>query len=230
MRYLPMVIMLLVLNLTGCGNSGNPSAPVSTGPHETGWVTYHRNDIIKDAAFSNISNSKNSGLLIQEHVIQCRVCHGAGLMGAKADAAGPACLDCHVLDPVQFPILCYSCHGGGAYPAMKPQQWYSTNRTARPELLLDSTFINRVRSNPAIHAGINHKTNSNRPIFGYITQGKCDSCHGGPNNIGEPHHSIVMLNNPQMGCLGPLPNGCHTLGFVNGRFALITPKCEVCHN
>lgn len=37
----------------------------------------------------------------------CALCHGAGLAGG----AGPACTDCHILDAVDNPAQCVSCHG-----------------------------------------------------------------------------------------------------------------------
>ena len=224
MGRLAAIIVILILNLCGCGNSGNPDAPTSKAPHEKAWVTYHRNDIV---SFKGITSARTNvdGLLINEHVIQCRVCHGAGLMGAKSGAAGPACLDCHVLDPVKYPIMCYSCHGGYPDPVMKPQQWYSTNRGHRPGLPLETGFIDRVRNNADVHLikARNHTTQ--------IASDKCTNCHGGSNNIGEPHHTIVMNDpkyNPPLGCLGPLPYGCHTFDLTN--FTLILPDCNACHN
>lgn len=218
MRWLSAVILISILNLAGCGSSGNPNAPVSTAPHEKSWVTYHRNDIV---SFKGITTARTvvDGLLIKEHVIQCRACHGAGLMGAKAGAAGPACLDCHVLDPVRYPIMCYSCHGGYPNPVMNPQQWYSTNRTERAGLPLDPGFISRVRSTGNIH--LKHDA------LNGISTNKCGECHGGPNNIGEPHHNKVM-NNLKLGCLGPLPFGCHTFDLTT--FTLILPDCNACHS
>lgn len=228
MRFLAAVVLIEMLVLAGCGNSGNPNAPVSNAPHETSWVTYHRNSIIKDAAFSNVS----AAALINEHVTQCRVCHGAGLMGAKAGDAGPACLDCHVLDPVRFPILCYSCHG--RTPMVNPQAWYSTNRAKRPGLPLDLSFFSRVRNNSDVH--LKHKAVSglsNIPVTtANLTKTECKSCHGDRTVVdwlGEAHHVIAMNKDPKLGCMGPLPAGCHTFGFNNGQFVLLTPKCEVCH-
>ncbi len=238
MRWLSAIVLLSILNLGGCGNSGNPNAPTSKAPHETGWVAYHRNDIV---SFKGITSARSyiDGLLINEHVLQCQVCHGAGLMGAKAGAAGPACLDCHVLDPVRYPIMCYSCHGGP--PKVKTHQWYSTNRAGRNGLTLSPAFISRVQNEidskiqPVIH--IKHKAvplpadvqvssaNLELPV--------CVKCHGEKSEWAAIHHTVVMnnpKNNPPLGCLGPLPFGCHTFKFGPGGFLLETPKCSVCHD
>ena len=221
MKWLSAVILLSTLSLYGCGSSENPDAPVSTAPHETAWVTYHREDIVSSKSVTvndSASQPAGDGILVTEHVTRCRVCHGAGLTGAKTGAAGPACLDCHVLDPVKYPVMCYSCHG--AYPVVPPQQWYSTNRATRPGLPLGSSLINRVNTG-SIH--IKHDA-----VKG-ITLDNCSVCHGGPNYIGEIHHSKVMIEN-NMGCLGPLPKGCHTFGFSRSSgFKLVTPDCGFCH-
>ena len=218
MKWLLVLFSLLILNLSGCGSSGNADAPVSTAPHEKTWVTYHRADIVNTKSVTvngSASQPFVDGILITEHVTRCRVCHGAGLLGAKTGATGPACLDCHVLDPVKYPILCYSCHGG--YPVMPVQHWYSTNRATRLGLPLNLSLINPL----TIH--LKHDA-----VNG-ITLANCSACHGGPNNIGESHHTIVMIVK-NMGCLGPLPNGCHTFALSNkGGFTLVTPNCSFCH-
>ncbi|HCE69388.1 MAG: hypothetical protein A2X82_12200 [Geobacteraceae bacterium GWC2_55_20] len=233
MRWLWAIFLPLILNLAGCGSSGNSNAPVSTAPHESTWVTYHRNDIVNAeavAASAAATSAVVDGVLISEHVFQCRVCHGDGLMGVNAV---PACLNCHVLDPVRYPTMCYSCHGG--YPVMNPQSWYSTVVTApqnqysttvpkRPVLPLDTAFIGRVRSTPAIHlkhAAVSLNTS------GDITSDKCAVCHGEKNARGEIHH-VEVMNRLNMGCLGPLPYGCHTFNMVT--FTLVTPDCSACHN
>lgn len=206
MKWFWAIVIPLIFNLSGCGSSGNSNAPVSTAPHESTWVAYHRNDIVNSQkiTFDNTS----AAVLIAEHLIQCRVCHGAGLMGAKEGAAGPACLDCHVLDPSRYLVMCYSCHG---YPVVTPQQWYSTNRAKRPGLPLDLAFIDRVRNKPEIHlkhAAVSLSTNVNDDI----SVDKCAVCHGSKDKRGVKHHEIVM-DDLKLGCIGPLPYGCHTFTF-----------------
>ena len=236
MRWFWAIVIPLILNLAGCGSSGNSNAPVSTAPHESSWVTYHRNEIVNAGAVAAATAAGSvavDGLLISEHVFQCRVCHGDGLMGAKAGAAGPACLDCHVLDPVRYPTMCYSCHGG--YPVMNPQSWYSTVVTAaqnrystnvpkRPAMPLNTAFIGRVKNTPAIH--LKHAAVS-LSTSGDIASDKCAPCHGEENARGEIHH-VEVMNRLNMGCLGPLPYGCHTFNPVS--FTLVTPDCSACHN
>lgn len=41
----------------------------------------------------------------------CSLCHGAQLKGPAEGGVGPACMDCHVLDPIANPSRCVSCHG-----------------------------------------------------------------------------------------------------------------------
>ena len=222
MRWLSAVVLLSILNLAGCGSSGNPKAPSSDAPHEDAWVTYHRKDIVSAKGIPADGGAVPTvvgGSLIKEHVIQCQVCHGAEFKGAKAGDAGPACLDCHVLDPVKYPVMCYSCHGG--YPVVNPQKWYSTNRAVRPGLPLNPEFLNRVDKVHLKHQPVPNTTDNES---GSID--KCAVCHGEKSQRGEIHHNIVM-NNLKLGCLGPLPFGCHT--FDLATFTLVTPDCSYCH-
>lgn len=224
MRWLSAVLVLSILSLAGCGSSANPDAPPSDAPHEAAWATYHRNDIVNTKGVLNNNSTVRavvSGNLIKEHVIQCQACHGAELMGAKAGDAGPACLDCHVLDPVMYPVLCYSCHGG--YPVVNPQQWYSTNRATRPGLPLNPDFFKRVDQVHLKHQPVPNAINYNDPA----EIEKCAVCHGEKSHRGEMHHTVVM-NNLKLGCLGPMPFGCHS--FDPGTFTLETPECSFCHN
>lgn len=222
------IVLILALALAGCGSSGNPDAPLSTSPHESVWVATHRNDIVsvkgataRDAAGQPVV----SGALIAEHVYQCRVCHGANLNGATAGAAGPDCLDCHVLDPLKYPVMCYSCHG---FPVVTTQQWSAEksgqrNRPSIPE------FSSRVKNNPGIH--LKHKT---VPITSNnFAIEECAVCHGDKSKRGVKHHEIVMPN-LNLGCLGPLPFGCHTFDFSNPVLTAPTfsvPNCSntICH-
>lgn len=43
--------------------------------------------------------------------VACSLCHGAHFKGPAEGGVGPACMDCHVLDPVANPSRCVSCHG-----------------------------------------------------------------------------------------------------------------------
>lgn len=54
--------------------------------------------------------------------IACALCHGANLKGLAEGGVGPACMNCHVLDPIANPSRCVSCHG--PLPALpgQPQQ------------------------------------------------------------------------------------------------------------
>lgn len=223
MGRLTALVMLLILNLAGCSNSGNPDAPTSKAPHEKAWVVYHRGDILnaRSAVFSSATAALKPGLLIREHVIQCQACHGENLLGAKGGAAGPACLDCHVLDPVRYPVMCYSCHG---YPVVTTQQWYSSNRATRPGLPLGSEFSNRVNSDAAAH--LKHLTVPQSSSD--FTADECAGCHGGKEKRGVKHHEIVM-DSLQVGCIGPLPFGCHVFNFDQpiGAPTFSVPNCSI---
>lgn len=231
-RCIPAIIVLSVV-LAGCGSSGNPDGPLPDAPHQAAWVANHRGDIVstkgavsRDASGAPIVDSA----LISEHVFQCRVCHGANLTGAAGGAAGPACFDCHVLDPIKYPAMCYSCHGG--YPMNSPQNWYAANRDKRPATPLSQSFINRVRSDATVH--LKHAAIpglSSIPVTPEnLATPACSICHGDRTVVdwAGVHHSEVM---PQLklGCIGPLPGGCHTFGFSGGHFTFVTPECSACH-
>ncbi|MFA7060724.1 MAG: hypothetical protein WC156_07895 [Pedobacter sp.] len=225
MRWLSAFVFLSILNLAGCGSTGNPNAPTSKAPHEKTWVTYHRNDIVNGGVAKTIVD----GNLIDEHVIQCKECHGADLTGAKGGAAGPACLDCHVLDPVKFSVMCYSCHGGYPDPVVPPKTFmtYSIPRADYLAFITYSTpraaFIDRVRKDENAH--LKHKTVPNSTVNVQIEEA-CARCHGEMNEIVNTHHAVVMKNK-SMGCLGPFPRGCHTFDLVNHNVS--TPACNACH-
>ncbi|RNC71357.1 MAG: hypothetical protein ED859_04190 [Desulfuromonadales bacterium] len=155
------------------------------------------------------------GILVTEHVTQCQVCHGANLMGSKGGAAGPACLDCHVLDPIKYPIMCYSCHGGwpiipvqqlyttangiqvlrnNGWPVKPLQQWFSTNKAKRGGMPLDPSFINRVRTTNI------HLKHGAIPVLTYDatfgnnrlqSNNECRTCHGFIGDLGSKHHVLL---------------------------------------
>ncbi len=233
MGRLAAVMVILIMNLAGCSNSGNPDAPTSKAPHEKTWVNSHpagiysaNNDaVVRDEAGQPV----NTGKLIAEQIFQCRVCHGQSLGGAKADAAGPDCLDCHVLDPLEYPVMCFSCHG---YPAMTTQKWYSSNRAIRPGLPMNSGFSKRVENDENIHI-----TQKKHGKTGDVSAKLCAVCHGGKEKTGVKHHEIAM-GSLQVGCVGPLPFGCHVFNFDQpiGEPTFSVPNCSintpqlVCHS
>lgn len=217
MRISSLFMMIAaVLMLGGCGmNASSSDAPKANQAHESTWVTYHRDAIVSGKG----ATVKFNGLdvidanLINEHLTQCKVCHGADFMGTKGGAAGPACLDCHVLDPVKFPVMCYSCHGGWpaiptqtvyqnpasmnvlrilGWPVQPIQGWYSTVGVLRGGLPIDPTFISRVRSSN-IH--LKHKAIPNLPYDATFNNdqltnnNECGVCHGGINDLGYKHHN-----------------------------------------
>lgn len=73
----------------------------------------------------------------------CTLCHGAHLGGAADGgvATAPACTDCHVVSPVQYPTGCVSCHNvppDGNAPAGNVRP----NRQGQHNLLGHSSDIN----------------------------------------------------------------------------------------
>ena len=220
MGRLAAVMVILILNLAGCGNSGNPDAPTSKAPHEKAWVMYHRGDIVnaRSAVFSSATAALKPDLLIREHVIQCQACHGENLLGAKGGAAGPACLDCHVLDPVRYPVMCFSCHG---YPVVTTQKWYSSNRATRPGLPLGSEFSTRVANNDNVH--LKHLTVPQSSSD--FTADECAVCHGGKSSRGVKHHEIKdPITNNILNCFL-----CHVFTFDQpiGAPTFSIPKCSI---
>lgn len=213
-------LLLSIAALSGCGggmNSPNASAPSSVNAHEATWVTYHRDPLI-NLNGATVRNTDGEllmdGALVSEHVIQCQVCHGSALMGAKGGAAGPACLDCHVLDPIKYPVMCYSCHGGwpivplaqyttasgktllrnNGWPVQPLQQWFSTSRAKRGGMAMDQNFITRVRTSN-IH--LKHDVIPALPFDATLNgnnlsrNDECRRCHGyfRQDNLGTRHHN-----------------------------------------
>lgn len=222
MGRLAAVMVILIMNLAGCSNSGNPDAPTSKEAHEKTWVAYHRNDTLNalNAVFFSATAAVKPGLLNSEHVTQCHGCHGANLLGTKEDAVGPACLDCHVLDPIRYPVMCYSCHG---YPVVTTQKWYSSNRAARPGLPLGSEFSNRVNSDNDSVVHLKHQTVPQSSSD--FTADECAVCHGGKSSRGAKHHEIKdPITNNILNCFL-----CHVFTFDQpiGAPTFSIPKCSI---
>uniref|UniRef100_A0A831XDT9 Lipoprotein cytochrome c n=1 Tax=Geobacter metallireducens TaxID=28232 RepID=A0A831XDT9_GEOME len=170
--------------LAGCGggmNSSNPEAPKANQAHEATWVTYHRGSLLDFANYTTATANGEivvDGIIINEISHQCRVCHGPSLAGRREGYKGSDCLSCHVLDPVKYPVMCYSCHGGWAivpfagyttgaasgqptpiilslkqngWPVSPLQKWFSTARSRRGDIPYDPSFVERVRSGTSIH-------------------------------------------------------------------------------
>ncbi len=214
----PFFLFFMILAGCGGGNSPNSDAPSPVNAHEATWVTYHRDPLL-DFSDPRVVRGPNGellmdGILVKEHVTQCQVCHGVNLMGAKEGGAGPACLDCHVLDPIKYPVMCYSCHGGwpivpvqqlytsaagrntliqNGWPVQPLQQWFSTSRAKRGGMPIDPAFINRVRTT-SIH--LKHGAVKVLPYDATLDNNSlsrnddCRVCHGGSGEgLGSKHHT-----------------------------------------
>lgn len=119
----------------------------------------------------------------------CTLCHGASLEGGS----GPACGRCHVLNPLEAPGGCVSCHGEA--PVRAPEEVLADS--GRQDSL-DPAFIEEVISG-GFHLGHDAIACEERD-----NQEDCRTCHGTTESkrIGELHHS-----SPQ----GVLCLNCHTL-------------------
>lgn len=103
----------------------------------------------------------------------CTLCHGAGLQGGS----GPACIVCHVKDPVANSKGCVSCHGGpppGSYRDF-------AIASGRPELLPEHEQYNRRFDffNEASSNG-KHLQHEIIPADQRATQEDCRVCHAEP--------------------------------------------------
>jgi hypothetical protein len=182
MKRLIALAGLVTLTLAGCGggsNAGNASSPVATSAHTPIWVTYHR--------FPTTESFSNNGA---EALNQCKVCHGTNLLGAAEGAGAPACLSCHVVDPVPYPERCYSCHGSD--PVKPFFSWYSTMRSTRNGMPIDPAFVQRVRN-----GSLRHLKHDAVPPAEMENPDACLRCHAPQTEfpdrpLPEIHHKLVF--------------------------------------
>lgn len=162
----------------------------------------------------------------------CTPCHGASLEGG----VGPACLECHVSDPLQNPVGCVSCHGN----PVGPTDGYLA-RVGR-QTPLDATFRSEV-------AAGKHLQHAIIPPEQRDEQSDCAVCHSNESPTGDPadpntnvnkHHLIIGEPIPE-GTVAPFGvpgqtyfcNSCHefVLNPSTGAFELQVPRnCEDCHD
>lgn len=88
---------------------------------------YGENIAYRDSSDSPMKNYVVSHFDAGNKSVACALCHGANLKGRAEGGVGPACTDCHVLDPIAYPSRCVSCHGplpgqGLTGPPLKPLQ------------------------------------------------------------------------------------------------------------
>lgn len=168
-------------------NASNPDAPKADKPHEKTWVTYHRQKIYQ--VFSNFTSPPP--IFSSEIQFQCRNCHGANLLGRTEGAADPACLDCHIIDPIKYPVLCYSCHGG--MPVRTFDKWLSNYSSARTSIGIGNEdikkFITRVNvAGEEIHLKHGAILSSN-----ISNNDSCSYCHGVGSPVGNRHHKPAIF-------------------------------------
>lgn len=168
----------------------------------------------------------------------CSICHGARLEGG----AGPACMDCHVLDPVANPSHCVSCHGplpGQIQSApLKPAQLAAL--AGRNDLLARRVFRNftseltaRMRRDPS-----RVKINPVSAVSGYYYQPSGFVSYTSVANLSKRsshlHHETLPCGYRRDNATC---SGCHTanstpLSNLNRHHSLMSTKglgCANCH-
>lgn len=253
----PRLIVIAVVylaTLVGCGggmNASNPGAPSSENAHECTWVDTHPGEILERVAAGFISSATQatfSAIFSQEQLTQCRVCHGSDFLGAAGGAAGPACLDCHIIDPIRYSAGCYSCHGGvGNNPEDTSQisvgnysKFYALYSSARRGNPVDQDFFNSAASG-IIHNRLSPSFPRNHDPLPYVFSNystgngtvvpmneSCRYCHGaeGSGATANLHHQQEVIE--RHGC-----SDCHDYQRdpVTGQFVLVVYRdCSKCHS
>ncbi len=244
------MVAVAVIQLGGCGggmNSSNSDAPEASQAHEAVWITYHRDSLFNFDTTKQIPTIDSNGFavyssgqaIINENVTQCRICHGPTLAGFREGYKGTDCLSCHVLDPVKYPVLCYSCHGRP--PVVPIQTWMSTagrkSHLEDPDFL---AFVNNVVESKKNGAPI-HQEHKALPKSIRDSKTACLKCHGIPgtgstvpplgSGIKDPHHNndlydeIFAANGifPCLYCHGLNPDGSGGYDVTPNR------NCTTCH-
>jgi len=238
---------LVVVLLAGCGggmNSSNPEAPKANQAHEATWVTYHRDSLFNFKTTTQTAMIDDNGFavyssgqaMINEHVIQCRVCHGPSLAGSREGYKGSDCLSCHVLDPVIYPVRCYSCHGGS--PVVPFDTWFARFSSTRRGVPISQEFKNNVSSKNYHQRNVSPATNHDAVFLPSNDQEVCRRCHDDPTgeqrSLADRHHALMNSNAPWIttdGCFY-----CHSFSVVIRPDGMVefdfTPNrnCTSCHN
>ena len=115
----------------------------------------------------------------------CTLCHGATLSGG----VGPACEDCHVIDPVPNPTRCVSCHGRP--PVGPPADLIE--EVGREEELEKNPVYRTFTQEVAKGFHLEHDT---IPCQDRDSTEACRSCHGTTANV-DSHHVIVGSTIPE---------------------------------
>lgn len=237
-----LMVAAAVLLLGGCGgmNSSNSDAPKADEAHNAAWVTDHRDALYHfDPNRSYASYSSVSSLINEnENIYQCSsyICHAPRQEGQRNV---PECLSCHVLDPVKYPLFCYSCHGPP--PVVHVQTWMST--AGRKSHLKDADFMAFVKSVSVSkdQGAPIHQEHKALPKSVRDSQTACLKCHGIPgtgstvpplgSGIKDPHHNndlydeIFAANGifPCLYCHGLNPDGSGGYDVTPNR------NCTTCH-
>jgi len=156
----------------------------------------------------------------------CVLCHGKHLQGG----AGPACLDCHIIDPVADPTRCVSCHGGPVGPTQD-----LIEQVGREEELEQNQVYRTFREEVAKGFHLEHET---IPCTERDSTEACRICHGTVADV-NAHHELVGSIIPE-GTVAPFGEpgqeyeclSCHEVVFnpVTGDFEFVVVRdCNACH-
>lgn len=141
----------------------------------------------------------------------CALCHGSDYEG-NVDINAPACIGCHIVDPVANSEGCVSCHslppdGSGPVGSQSPNRMGQHNRVGHTTSIAASPGETCVRCHNGAGLGtVNHfdatnpaEVNFQRPdasedivAVSDGTNTTCNgSCHIGPNNFPVPHNDAT---------------------------------------
>ena len=157
----------------------------------------------------------------------CTLCHGAGLAGG----VGPACMDCHVIDPVANRIRCVSCHGQPPVGSTADL----IEEVGRGQELEGNPVYQTFRQEVAKGFHLEHDT---IPCRERDSTEACRSCHGTTANV-DKHHLLVGSTIPE-GTDAPFGKPgdpyecltCHEVVFnpitLDFEFKVVR-DCNACH-
>jgi hypothetical protein len=157
----------------------------------------------------------------------CPLCHGAKLKGG----AGPACTDCHIIDPVANPTECVSCHGTPPGPTED-----LIDEVGREDELEGNPVYQTFTQEVAKGYHLQHET---IPCQERDSTEACRTCHGSTSNA-DKHHVLVGSTIPE-GTDAPFGKPgdeyecltCHEVVYnpITQDFEIrVVRDCNACHS
>jgi len=158
----------------------------------------------------------------------CTLCHGATLAGG----VGPACRDCHVIDPVANPTGCVSCHG---WPPVGSPANFIEEVGRGQELEGNAVYQTFTQE---VEKGF-HLEHDTIPCPERDSTEDCRSCHGTTANV-DRHHVLYGRTIPE-GTNAPFGRPgeayacltCHevVLNPITQEFEIeLVRDCNTCHD